>query len=271
MSERWITAKEMEAICPSCAKTMNRRGIARVKESVIEEAKKVAGAKPPMNVVRDVEKAFQKHLRRNPDVLDQYDDVFDFVFDEVFMKDDDMDVEIGHDWAENIALNLWKKYSKTASSRTADSTAMVQKALSALDEEYRDIMDEAEEDLIALSEDNDVMREAVKDYFDGARRSFVPRLKRRLDKVLSELQKVKTGSSDPIKAAVREFRAARWETMPKGWTDESRKKFWDNLTSRAPKHKVTQCIKEMEGKVGDPGAFCASLADRVDPGWRSRD
>jgi len=67
--------------------------------------------------------------------------------------------------------------------------------------------------------------------------------------------------------------AAKWETMPKGWTDESRKKFWENLTSRAPKHKVTQCIKEMTGKVGDPGAFCSALADRVlgTTDWRGKD
>lgn len=59
-----------------------------------------------------------------------------------------------------------------------------------------------------------------------------------------------------------------WRKLPKGWTDESRKKFWDTLTARAPKHKVTQCIKKMDGKVSDPGAFCAALADRVIPGWR---
>lgn len=63
--------------------------------------------------------------------------------------------------------------------------------------------------------------------------------------------------------------ADKWETLPKGWTDESLKKFWDKITGDV-KHKVTKCIKEMEGKFDDPGAFCASLADRVDPGWRSR-
>lgn len=59
--------------------------------------------------------------------------------------------------------------------------------------------------------------------------------------------------------------AEKWENLPKGWTDESRKKFWDSLTSRAPKHKVSECIKKMEGKPGitDAGAFCAALADRV--------
>lgn len=61
----------------------------------------------------------------------------------------------------------------------------------------------------------------------------------------------------------------KWKgPLPKGWTDESRKKFWNTLTSGAPKHKVTKCIKRMEGKVSNPGAFCASLADRSIPGWR---
>jgi hypothetical protein len=42
----------------------------------------------------------------------------------------------------------------------------------------------------------------------------------------------------------------KWEgPLPKGWTDASRKKFWNTLTSAAPKHKVTECIKRMEGKL----------------------
>lgn len=61
----------------------------------------------------------------------------------------------------------------------------------------------------------------------------------------------------------------KWKgPLPKGWTDASRKKFWNTLTSAAPKHKVTECIKRMDGKVSNPGAFCASLADRSIPGWR---
>jgi len=58
--------------------------------------------------------------------------------------------------------------------------------------------------------------------------------------------------------------AKRWEKMPKGWTDESREKFWATLTGDN-KHKVTKCIKEMtdKGGIDNPGAFCAALADRV--------
>lgn len=62
--------------------------------------------------------------------------------------------------------------------------------------------------------------------------------------------------------------AEGWSKLPKGWTQESVKKFWDKLTGDR-KHKVTACIKKMEGKMDDPGAFCASLADMMDPGWRS--
>lgn len=58
-----------------------------------------------------------------------------------------------------------------------------------------------------------------------------------------------------------------WSKLPKGWTKKSLKKFWESLTGDR-KHKVTKCIKEMEGKVTDPGAFCASLADVMKPGWR---
>jgi len=74
--------------------------------------------------------------------------------------------------------------------------------------------------------------------------------------------------SEGLKAA-SDKQADKWEKKPKGWTDESRKKFWESLTSAAPKHKVTECIKRMNKHMGgNAGAFCASLADRVMPGWR---
>lgn len=63
--------------------------------------------------------------------------------------------------------------------------------------------------------------------------------------------------------------ADKWKSLPKGWTQKSVEKFWDTMTGEA-KHKVTECIKKMDGKIDDPGAFCASLADKVDPGWRNR-
>lgn len=63
---------------------------------------------------------------------------------------------------------------------------------------------------------------------------------------------------------------AAWDKLPKGWTQDSLKSMWETITGDV-KHKVTKCIKKMKGKLDDPGAFCASLADKMDPGWRSRD
>lgn len=53
-----------------------------------------------------------------------------------------------------------------------------------------------------------------------------------------------------------------WSKLPKGWTQESLKKMWSSLTGDR-KHKITKCMKKMEGKVDNPGAFCASLARKV--------
>lgn len=78
---------------------------------------------------------------------------------------------------------------------------------------------------------------------------------------------------EQVVEAVRDRTAAtgdKWQKLPKGWTDESRSKMWTSLVGDV-KHKVTKCIKKMTGKVDDPGAFCASLADRVEgKGWRSK-
>jgi len=81
------------------------------------------------------------------------------------------------------------------------------------------------------------------------------------------------GVADPsmvVEAARnRDNKTAAWSKLPKGWTNESLKKFWDSMTGDVKK-KVTACIKKMEGKVDDPGAFCASARDRVEgKGWRS--
>lgn len=55
---------------------------------------------------------------------------------------------------------------------------------------------------------------------------------------------------------------AQWKNYPRGWTKESLKKMWKSLTGDAV-HKITACIKKMEGKVDNPAAFCASLAREV--------
>ena len=68
-----------------------------------------------------------------------------------------------------------------------------------------------------------------------------------------------------VMAAIKEAsqrQADKWYDMPKGWTDESRQSFWDSLTGDRV-HKISACIKEMTGKVSDPGKFCGALASRV--------
>lgn len=59
--------------------------------------------------------------------------------------------------------------------------------------------------------------------------------------------------------------ADKWKGMPKGWDSGSRKKLWNSLGG-----SVKDCMSSMSGKVDNPGAFCASLKDRVEksPSWR---
>jgi len=54
----------------------------------------------------------------------------------------------------------------------------------------------------------------------------------------------------------------KWTKLPKGWTEDSLKSFWNSLTGDR-KHKITACMKKMAGKVDDPGAFCGGLASRL--------
>lgn len=56
----------------------------------------------------------------------------------------------------------------------------------------------------------------------------------------------------------------QWETLPRGWTEDSLQRFWRSLTGDR-KHKITQCIKKIEKnpEIDDPKAFCASLARRI--------
>jgi hypothetical protein len=73
---------------------------------------------------------------------------------------------------------------------------------------------------------------------------------------------------------MKRIRKGQWEKLPKGWTEASLESFWKSLTGDVA-HKVTKCIKKMEGVEGvdDPGAFCASLADKIEgtTEWRGRD
>lgn len=57
----------------------------------------------------------------------------------------------------------------------------------------------------------------------------------------------------------------KWKKMPKGWTSKSRKEYYQSIGG------FDECLKDMKGKMEDPGAFCASLKDRVQgKGWRKK-
>lgn len=51
----------------------------------------------------------------------------------------------------------------------------------------------------------------------------------------------------------------QWRKMPPGWKAKSRKNFFKHLADNS----VTECMKQMDDKMKNPGAFCASLKDRV--------
>jgi hypothetical protein len=57
--------------------------------------------------------------------------------------------------------------------------------------------------------------------------------------------------------------AAGWKSLPRGWTEESVKKFWANLTKANKKHPFAECVKKMKGKLENPEAFCASAKDHA--------
>jgi len=67
----------------------------------------------------------------------------------------------------------------------------------------------------------------------------------------------------------------QWENLPHGWTKKSLRKYWNTLTdrTRAGDGGVKKCIKKIKGvypDIDDAGAFCASLADELFPGWRKK-
>ena len=76
------------------------------------------------------------------------------------------------------------------------------------------------------------------------------------------------GHLQPLLRIRTSTKGDKWKKLPPGWTEESVKKFWGSVAGDA-KHKVTKCIEKMEGNVDDPGAFCASLKDRMEgTSWR---
>lgn len=60
--------------------------------------------------------------------------------------------------------------------------------------------------------------------------------------------------------------ATKWDDMPEGWTEGSRKQFWESLVGDA-KHKRTKCHEKMKDKLPSDDAtwaFCQSLWDEYE-------
>jgi len=60
----------------------------------------------------------------------------------------------------------------------------------------------------------------------------------------------------------------KWESLPEGWDKDSLESYWNSMGG-----SVSSCVEELQGdpEITDPGAFCASLADRVEgKKWRHR-
>lgn len=60
-----------------------------------------------------------------------------------------------------------------------------------------------------------------------------------------------------------------WSDFPKGWTYDSKSKFYKSMGQEecGEDHEedgpTSTCIDKINGHVDDPGAFCASLRDKV--------
>lgn len=80
-----------------------------------------------------------------------------------------------------------------------------------------------------------------------------------MNKLIAELEK-KGFHKEALK--VKKVMGEGWESLPEGWTEKSAKEYWNSLTGDR-KHKITRCIKDMTGKIDNPGAFCGSLARLV--------
>lgn len=60
--------------------------------------------------------------------------------------------------------------------------------------------------------------------------------------------------------------ATKWDDMPKGWTEGSRKEFWDSLVGDV-EHKRTKCFKKIRDHLPSDDAtwaFCQSLWDEYE-------
>ena len=100
-----------------------------------------------------------------------------------------------------------------------------------------------------------------KKLYESAKKIAVRKV--RFGKTLSEVKEL-------YKALVEQ-----WKDLPRGWTKESLRQFWNTLTGgkKAGEGGVRACIAKMRRvypEIDDPESFCASAADVLFPGWRQK-
>lgn len=92
---------------------------------------------------------------------------------------------------------------------------------------------------------------------------------------------------DEVEKAVMEVRelalagtSGGWEKLPRGWTKQSVRSFWETLTGGeegkmlkelVAKYGFTECVERMRGKVDDPEAFCAAAHKEALGRWPAED
>lgn len=68
---------------------------------------------------------------------------------------------------------------------------------------------------------------------------------------------------------------AGFKRLPKGWSQDSVKKFAKNLTDIPGEKKgfFDKCVDKMTGKIEDPEGFCAGVKDEITKStyWRGKD
>jgi len=76
--------------------------------------------------------------------------------------------------------------------------------------------------------------------------------------------------TDAFEALAAKKKKKPWSKLPKGWKPKTLKNVADKMMKGD--HPFASCVKKMKGKgMKDPNAFCASLKDIDQPGWRERE
>ncbi len=70
---------------------------------------------------------------------------------------------------------------------------------------------------------------------------------------------------DMLQLASSAHTAEEWKNLPEGWTDNSRRKFWESIGG-----SLSKCMAKVEGHVSDPVAFATALKNHIEAiGWKN--